>query len=50
VNRAVPVVVSDTKSSFSRALTKLEASVFAPAVTSDDEERPQRRVLLRGRR
>jgi pilus assembly protein CpaE len=50
VNRAVPVVVSNAKSSFSRALAKLEASVFAPADTSDGEERRQRRVLLRGRR
>jgi Flp pilus assembly CpaE family ATPase len=47
VNRAVPVVVSNDKSSFSRALVQLQASVFAP---SDSEERPQRRSLLRGRR
>ena len=47
VNRAVPVVVSNDKSSFSRALVQLQASVFAP---TDGEERPQRRSLLRGRR
>ena len=50
VNRALPVVVSNAKSSFSQALVKLEASVFASAATPDDEEPRQRRVLLRGRR
>jgi Flp pilus assembly CpaE family ATPase len=47
VNRAVPVVVSGEKSSFSRALATLEAAVFA---RSDEEERPHRRSLLRGGR
>jgi pilus assembly protein CpaE len=47
VNRAVPVVVSDVKSSFSRALVKLEASVFPP---KNSEERHQRRGLRKGRR
>jgi pilus assembly protein CpaE len=50
VNRALPVVVSNARSPFSRALTKLTASVFAQARTSDDENRRQRRFLVGGRR
>jgi Flp pilus assembly CpaE family ATPase len=48
VNRAVPVVASNVKSSFSRALVKLEASVFPPK--NSEEERHQRRGLRKGRR
>ncbi len=48
INRAVPVVVSNEKSPFSRALAQLTASVFTPA--SEDESPRQRRSLLRGRR
>jgi pilus assembly protein CpaE len=50
VNRALPVVVSNARSPFSRALTKLTASVFAPERTSDDDNRRQRRFLVGGRR
>jgi Flp pilus assembly CpaE family ATPase len=50
VNRAVPVVVSDENSPFSRAVAKLGSSVFAHAPTKAPRESSQRRFLLRGRR
>ena len=50
VNRAVPVVVSDEDSPFSRAVGKLASSVFAHAPAKAPRESSQRRFLLRGRR
>jgi pilus assembly protein CpaE len=50
VNRAVPVVVSDENSPFSRAVGKLASSVFAHAPAKAPRESSQRRFLLRGRR
>jgi MinD-like ATPase involved in chromosome partitioning or flagellar assembly len=46
VNRALPVVVSNERSAFARAVTRLAASVFAQS----EENGRQRRFLLRGRR
>jgi pilus assembly protein CpaE len=52
VNRAVPVVVSEENSQFSRAIEKLGSSVFAAShvTTKAPRETSQRRFLLRGRR
>jgi Flp pilus assembly CpaE family ATPase len=52
VNRAVPVVVFEENSQFSRAIQKLGSSVFAAShvTTKAPREGSQRRFLLRGRR
>jgi len=52
VNRAVPVVVSDEASPFSRAVAKVASSVFAASHAAERAPRASshRRFILRGRR
>jgi Flp pilus assembly CpaE family ATPase len=49
INRALPVVVADKGSGFAQAAAELATSIFAGARRSE-QEAPQRRFLLRGRR
>jgi pilus assembly protein CpaE len=50
VNRALPVVVAEESSSFAREATALAGLVLPHARGASQQEAPQRRFLLRGRR